>query len=132
MTSPNRKRDPITLAVLGLIFALGYGFFGISFDQSTLSSSEAWSHGVAQPYVVSGVVLVALAFLFYRGRKWARWAILFWCPITILGGAAWATSRAVASFDSAFLAGASGIIAIWLWGVWRMFFSPSTSGRLHK
>lgn len=118
----DRKRDSVVLIVLGVVFAFGYGFLPINFGEITLSSSDAWNRGIAQPYVISGVVLIGLAWIHYLGHAWVRWAILIWCPVAILGGSAWANFRGVGSFDFTFLVAAAGIVAIWFWGISRMLF----------
>ena len=129
MTSNSRKRNSIVLVVLGIAFALGYGLLPISFGEVSLSSSEAWSRGIAQPYVIAGVVLIFLALRLTPGRTWVRWAILFWCPVTIIGAAAWAALRGVGSFDIIFLIAAAGIVAIWFWGISRILFARNIENR---
>ena len=129
MTSNSGKRNTFVLIALGLAFALGYGLLPISFGEISLPSSEAWSRGVAQPYVMSGVVLILLALWLRRGPMWVRWAILFWCPVTIIGAAAWAALRGVGSFDIIFLIAAAGIVAIWFWGISRILFARNIENR---
>ncbi len=129
MTSNSGKRNSIALVALGFVFTLAYGLLPISFGETSLPSAEAWSRGVAQPYVMSGVVLIVLALWLRQGQVWVRWAILFWCPVTIVGASAWASLRGVGSFDSIFLIAAGGIVAIWFWGVSRMLFAGTNESR---
>lgn len=117
------EKNSIALVALGFVFTLGYGLLPIDIGETTLSSVEAWSRGVAQPYVIAGVILMVLALLLSQGKDWVRWAILFWCPVTIVGSAGWAAFRGLNSFDLSFLVAASGIVAIWFWGVIRMLFA---------
>ena len=70
------KRDCLVLVVLGLLFILGYGCLSIEFGGVSLSSGEAWSRGVAQPYMASGILPVFLATLLYWGVTWIRWLVL--------------------------------------------------------
>ena len=129
MTSSSEKRNSFVFIALGLVFVLGFGLLPISFGDISLSSSEAWSRGVAQPYVMSGVMLILLALRLPRGPVWVRWAILFWCPLTIVGASAWASFRGVGSTDFIFLTAAGGIVAIWFWGVSRMLFTGTNESR---
>lgn len=96
-----------------------------------MSSQEAWTLGVAQPYVASGVLLVVLAALLRTGTTWVRWPIVAWCPVTILGGMTWAYSRGVGVFNGIefFVVGVPLMIG-WVWVVKRMLFvhkSPEAS-----
>lgn len=127
--APRRPdRDWLVLGVLGLVVALGYGFLGIDLGGPALSSKEAWDHGVAQPYVASGLLLVVLAVLLRNGSTWVRWPILFWCPLTIIGGMAWASSSGVGKFDPIeFFVVAVPIMLGWLWGIRRMLFVRTKS-----
>ena len=129
MASNSAKRNSSFFIALGIVFALGYGLLPISFGEISLSSSEAWSRGVAQPYVISGVVLAVLALCLLQGQVWVRWVILVWCPFTIVGASAWAAYRGVGSFDLFFLIAAGGIVAIWSWGISRMLFTPKSESR---
>lgn len=120
------KRHALMFGILGLAVAVGYGLSSVEFGGVTLTSAEAWRRGVAQPYVISGLFLVVLAFLLSRGATWARWLILMWCPATIIGGMAWALSRGVGTFNSAeFAVLGAPVLATWLGGVyWALFRKP--------
>lgn len=122
------KRAGLGLGVLGLITAAAYGLLPINFDAQPLSTTEAWERGVAQPYVASGLALIVLAFFLFRGASWPRWPILLWCPITIIGGMAWAVSRGVAMSNPAeFAVLGLPILLIWLWGIHHMLFKAERS-----
>ena len=120
------QKHAVIFGILGLAMAVGYGLSSIEFGGVTLTSAEAWQRGVAQPYVLSGLVLVGLAFFLSRGATWARWLILMWCPATIIGGMAWALSRGVGTFNSTeFAVLGAPVLAIWLGGVyWVLFKKP--------
>jgi hypothetical protein len=96
---------------------------GVDFGGRSLTSAEAWRLGVAQPYVVGGIVLLVLALLFYRGARWVRWPVLLWFPVTFGFGVLWSLQRGVGTFDSTeFVLEAVPVILIWLWFSWRAFF----------
>ena len=119
MTASRPNRDWLWLGLLGLAFAAGYGFLGIEFGDISLSSEEAWSRGITQPYVASGMLLAILAAFLRTGAKWAQWAILMWCPITIVGGMSWTLSRGVGHFDlTEFLVLGLPIMVAWVWAMW--------------
>ena len=129
MTAERSDRDWLVFGVLGVAIALGYGFLGIDLGGPALSSEDAWARGIAQPYVASGVLLVVLAVLLRRGSRWVRWPIIVWCPVTIVGGMAWAASRGVGVFNPTefFVVGVPLMIA-WVWTVRHMLFVRSESG----
>lgn len=123
MTVPPSGKDWLAFGLLGVAIALGYGLLGIDFGGQSLSSREAWALGVAQPCVASGVALVVLAVFLRNGATWVRWPIVAWCPVTILGGMAWAHSRGIGVFNAIeFVAVAVPIMIAWMWFVGRMFF----------
>lgn len=120
------KDYAVVFGLLGVVVATGYGLSSVEFGGVTLTSTEAWQRGVAQPYVISGLILVGLAFFLSRGATWARWLILLWCPATIIGGMAWALSRGVGAFNPAeFAVLGLPVLVIWLGGVyWVLFREP--------
>lgn len=121
-----QRYHAVVFGLLGLVVAAGYGLSSIEFGGVTLTSAEAWQRGVAQPYVISGLFLVGVAFFLSRGATWARWLILLWCPATILGGMAWALSRGVGAFNpTEFAVLGLPVLVIWLVGVyWVLFKEP--------
>jgi len=123
MTAQHSRRDWLVFGLLGVTFALGYGLLGVDFAGPSLSSREAWALGVAQPYVASGALLVVLAAFLRSGANWVRWPIVAWCPLTIVGGMAWAHFRGIGEFDaSEFLVLGVPLMVGWVWAVRRMLF----------
>lgn len=121
---PTRFRDCRILGAVGLLLAVLYGVLDIDFGKGPIPSAEAWRLGVAQPYVFSGLLLLALAVLMNRGVTAVRWIILIWCPLTIGGGIFWANSRGVvvtSTFEWVFLV--IPVSVFWIWVVRRMFFA---------
>lgn len=117
--------------MLGLSYALGYGFLGIDVGGTLLSSREAWDLGVTQPYVASGVLLAVFAVFLRAGAKWAPWAIVAWCPVTIAGGMAWTLSRGVGNFDLIeFLVLGIPLTIGWVWVMGRQLVvrKPGSDG----
>jgi len=119
------------LALTGIYTVLAYGFMSLDFGGRALTSGEAWVLGVAQPYVIGGVVLVVLSLLLFLDVRWARWPVLFWFPVTFGGALTWSIQRGVGTFDlTAFILEGLPVVVIWLWGTWRAFFRrPAVSGR---
>lgn len=121
MSLSRQQRDGFLLGTTGLAVALGYGLLPIDFGSAPISSSDAWARGVAQPYVIAGCLLVILAFLHARSYAWARWPIILWCPVTLIGGMQWAISQGIARFDLAeFAVLGAPVLLIWIWATYRM------------
>ena len=93
------KIHSLALGCFGLLFAAGYSLMDIDFGGMQLSSAEAWSRGVAQPFVGAGLLLVVFSVFLYRGFVWSKWVIILWRPVTIAGGMTWALSRGVGTFN---------------------------------
>ena len=118
-----KRNNHVTLCMIGFFYAVGYSVLDIDFGQGPISSAQAWNQGVAQPYVLAGVVLILLSTLYYRGQTWVRWPIMLWYPLTVTGGAVWASWAGAATFDVfqlAVLGGGISVIAIFCG--WYMFF----------
>lgn len=124
-------KDCLLLALTGVVTMLFYGFMSVDFGGRVLTSREAWDFGVVQPYMVSGVVLVALSLLIFLGVRWARWLVLFWLPVTFGCAIPWSIYRGVGNVDMLeFIFVGLPVVAIWLWGIWRIFFQrPAVSER---
>ena len=125
MTQETRilRKGWLVFGLLGVLTILGYGFMDIDFGGGSIPSVEAWNRGVAQPYVIGGVVLVLLSYFLYRGASWVRWPIMLWFPFTFGFALAWAVSRGIGEFDVVeFLFLGLPVVAIWLWGTWRTLF----------
>jgi hypothetical protein len=123
MTAERSTRDWLAFGLLGVAFAFGYGLLGVSLDGQSLSGPEAWALGVTQPYVVAGVLLVVLALFLRAGAAWARWLIVAWCPVNIVGGMAWVHFRGFGVFDPVeFLVLGVPLMIGWVWAVWRTLF----------
>lgn len=126
-TTATSNRDSALIGIFGLAFAVGYGMLGIDFGGVTLSSNEAWSKGVAQPYVAAGLLLAAFSVPLHQGATWVKWAIILWCPITLVGGMSWALSRGVGTFDIyEFVLIGFPISAIWFGSIFSMLFGRNS------
>ena len=122
MDARQRRSDFIRLAGIGVLMTLGYALLAMSFGERTLTSREAWQLGVAQPYVIGGLALKALSWLWYRGASWTRWPLIIWAPVAILSCAVWAESRGVGVVDAMFVVVALFIGSLWIWGTFRILF----------
>lgn len=134
-TTVTSKRDSALLGIFGLAFAAGYGMLDIEVGGVKLSSPEAWSKGVAQPYVAAGLLLAAFSVPFHRGATWVKWAIILWGPLTLVGGMSWALSRGVGTFDLyEFVLIGLPIFAMWMGGTFSMLFgrTPKKNGHTNS
>lgn len=123
-------KDCLLLALTGIAVALGYGLCDIDFGGVKLSHTEAWANWVAQPYVLSGILLTVFSLLLYKGFTWVRWAIFFWGPATLVLGIGWASARGIGNLDWFDTIPLLLLFAIWLWGTWdivRKRAEPTTS-----
>jgi hypothetical protein len=129
MQLSQRFRDFLWLAGGGVAFAVAYSFFDIGFGDATIRWPNTWRVGVAQPYVVSGLVLVVLSWLWYRGNAWAEVGILAWAPLALLAGAFWAEHVGANTVDVYFVGLVLVMGVVWAWAARRTIFMRHTRKR---